>query len=267
MFQRFGPETRPYGPLVVPAFGVLGGLLIWELAVRLAHLPRWFLPAPSAIVQAFARDQALLWRHTAVTLEEVLVGLALSLVLGLALALAIAASPTLERTLYPAIVASQAIPVIALAPLLLIWLGYGLSPKVVVVVLTCFFPITVNTADGLRNVDPELVDLVRSMGGRGWQVFRIVRLPGALPSFFSGLRVAAAVSVIGALIGEWVGSSAGLGYLMIRSASQFLTDRVFAAVVIAAVLSIGLFWLIGWVERITLRWRQLPRSERPVAAR
>jgi len=246
----------------LPALLLLLATLSWELLVRALAVPRWVLPPPSAILLALARDHRLLLGHLAVTIQEVALGLLLSVLLAIALAIGIVSSRIVERSLYPLVVASQAIPIVALAPLLLIWFGYGLTPKVIVVVLICFFPIAVNLVDGLRSVDPELVDLVRSLGGSRWQTLRIVRIPAALPPFFSGLRVAAAVSVIGALIGEWIGSAAGLGYLMIRAASQFHTERVFAAVLLSAFLSIGLFWAVGVLERFALPWRTVPRTER-----
>ncbi|MCX2726279.1 ABC transporter permease [Thermomicrobium sp. 4228-Ro] len=247
---------------LLPALILAVGLATWEWLVRVLAVPRWVLPPPSAIVLALLRDQRLLLQHLAVTLEEVALGLVLSVVLAILLAVGIVSSRIVERSLYPLVVASQAVPIVALAPLLLIWFGYGLTPKVIVVVLICFFPIAVNLVDGLRGVDGELVDLVRSLGASRWQTLRIVRIPAALPAFFSGLRVAAAVSVIGALIGEWVGSAAGLGYLMIRAASQFHTDRVFAAVLVSAAVSIALFWSVGVVERIALPWRTTSRTER-----
>ncbi len=235
--------------------------VLWELLTRALTIPRWVLPPPSGILLALVRDYRLLAQHLVVTLKEVALGLVFSIVLAVLLALGIVSSRVIERSVYPLVVASQAIPIIALAPLLLIWFGYGLTPKVIVVVLICFFPIAVNLVDGLRGVDPELVDLVRSLGASRWQTLRVVRIPAALPPFFSGLRVAAAVSVIGALIGEWVGSAAGLGYLMIRAASQFHTDRVFAAVFVSALVSIGLFWSVSLLERVTLPWRPIARTE------
>ena len=242
---------------IVPGLIVLAALLgLWEGLVALSHTPAWLLPAPSAIVAAAVGAQDLLLRHTAVTLLEALLGFGAALVLGLVLAAAMALSPALERALYPLVVASQAINPLAIAPLLLIWLGYGLEPKVVIVVLICFFPIVVNTVDGLRATDPELTRLLRSLGADRWQVFRLVRLPAALPYLLSGAKVAIAVSVIGAVIGEWVGASAGLGYFMIRSAAALQTPRVFAAVVITALLGLLLFGLAGLVERWLLPWRQ-----------
>jgi ABC-type nitrate/sulfonate/bicarbonate transport system permease component len=177
-------------------------------------------------------------------------------------ALGIASSRIAERTIYPAIVASQAIPIIALAPILLIWFGYGLTPKVIVVVLICFFPIAVNMADGLRAVDPDAIALLRSMGANRWQVMRIVRIPTSLPYLLSGLRIAAAVSVIGAIVGEWVGASSGLGYLMTRSAAQFQTALLFSAVGISALLGITLFTIVALSERWLLPWRKDEKTAR-----
>ncbi len=156
-------------------------------------------------------------------------------------------------------VASQAVPIIALAPILLIWFGYGMTPKVIVVVLTCFFPIVVSMVDGLRAADTDALALLRSMGASRWQIMRIVRVPAALPALFSGTRIAAAWSVIGALVGEWVGASSGLGYLMTRSASQFQTPRLYAAVFVAAALGITLFALVALAERVLLPWRRVDR--------
>jgi ABC-type nitrate/sulfonate/bicarbonate transport system permease component len=245
----------------IPSLLIVMAIVAWELIVRLSDTPRWFLPPPSAILSTLFDDRRLMLHHTWVTLEELLLGFAISVVLGIAFALAIAASRIVERAFYPFVVASQAIPIIALAPILLIWFGYGLTPKVIVVVLICFFPIVVNTVDGLRSVDPELVDLLRSMGASEWTIYRVVRIPSSLPSIFSGTRIAAAVSVIGALIGEWVGASAGLGSLMTRSAAQFLTARVFAAVLISAVIGLAMFGVVALLERLFLPWQHIGSTD------
>ncbi|HUZ02218.1 MAG TPA: ABC transporter permease [Thermomicrobiaceae bacterium] len=256
------PSTRlrRSGQWGIPGVLLVVAVALWELIVRLTDTPAWFLPAPSAILGALVHNWQLIGGHTLVTLEEVLVGFVLSFAFGVGVAIAIAYSPIVERAIYPIVIASQAIPIIALAPILLIWFGYGLTPKIIVVVLICFFPIAVNTVDGLRAADPELVDLLRSMGAGRWKSFRTVRLPAALPYLFSGTRIAAAVSVIGALIGEWVGSSAGLGYFMIRSASQFNTARVFAAVLVSAVLGVVLFVAVALLERWLLPWQHTGRD-------
>jgi ABC-type nitrate/sulfonate/bicarbonate transport system permease component len=256
--RRAWARTIAWG---IPSLLIVAALVAWELIVRLSDTPRWFLPPPSAILSTLFDDRRLMLHHTWVTLEELLLGFAISVVLGIAFALAIASSRIVERAFYPFVVASQAIPIIALAPILLIWFGYGLTPKVIVVVLICFFPIVVNTVDGLRSVDPELVDLLRSMGASEWTIYRVVRVPSSLPYIFSGTRIAAAVSVIGALIGEWVGASAGLGYLMTRSAAQFLTARVFAAVLISAVIGLAMFGVVALLERLFLPWQHLGSTD------
>ena len=231
-------------------------LVAWEVGVRLDDTPRWFLPRPTDVLSELVRSRQLIWGHTWTTLQEMVIGLTLAIVLGVALAVAIAASRTVERALYPLLIASQAVPIIALAPILLIWFGYGLTPKVIVVVLTCFFPIVISMVGGLRAADVDAIALLRSMGASRWQVIRLVRVPSALPSLFSGLRIAAAWSVIGAIVGEWVGASSGLGYLMTRSASQFQTPRLYAAVAVAAALGMSLFALVALFERWALPWQR-----------
>jgi len=196
----------------------------------------------------------LLMNHAAVTIKEVVVGFALAFWVGVVLAVAIAYSRLLERTVYPFVIASQTIPIIAIAPLLLIWLGYGLSPKVIVVALISFFPIVVNMVDGLKAVDSDMVAMMRTLGASRWQIFTKLQVPSSLPFLFSGTKVGIAVSVIGAVIGEWVGGRAGLGYLMTISVPYFLTARVFAAVFILSLMGIALFLAVTILERLLLRW-------------
>jgi len=245
----------------LPSAGlVVAALAIWQVAAAALQVPRWLLPSPTDIAEAMVTNRNPLLRHTWVTLEEVLVGFALAFAVGVALAIAIAYSRTLERTIYPFVIASQTVPVVAIAPILLIWFGYGLLPKVIVVALICFFPITVNMVDGLRSVDPELVSLMRTMGASRWQIFSKAQLPTSLPFLFSGTKVSIAVSVIGAVIGEWVGASAGLGYYMVRSASQFQTAAVFGAIVVLSALGIALFALVALLERRALPWYHQARK-------
>jgi ABC-type nitrate/sulfonate/bicarbonate transport system permease component len=235
--------------------------LIWEIWVRLDNTPRWFLPAPSAIARTLARDRALILDNSWVTLQEVLVGFAVALVAGIAVAVAIDTSRIIERTLYPIVIASQAIPIVALAPLLLIWFGHGLLPKVIVTALIAFFPIAVNTVDGLKSADKEALDLLRTLGADRWTRFRLVKWPGALPFLFSGARIGVAVAVIGAVFGELVGAEAGLGHLMTLSGANLRTDRVFACVVVLSVMAVGLFAIVVLVERILLPWRRFVASD------
>src|SRR5215470_1381721 len=256
--ERLRRLTGSWVPAALIVVVLLG---VWEGYVRLWAVPKWLLPAPSVITMTLVGSRDLLLDHTLVTLLEVVVGFGLSLLCGVLLACGIAASRTLERALYPFVIASQMIPIIVIAPLLLIWVGYGLTPKVIVVALTAFFPIVVNMVDGLRSTDPDVVSLLRTMGASRWQIFVKVQVPTSLPFLFSGLRVAMAVSVIG----EWMGSSQGLGYLMIRSKPQFLTERVFAAIVVPSVMGVALFVLVGVIEKLAIPWWHNEQRQRSLS--
>ena len=241
--------------LVAPIIIVLL-LLTWECLVRLREIPTWLLPTPSGIAMTLVQDAWLLSGHTWVTFIEVVLGFAAAVVAGVLLASAIALNRSIEEAIYPIIIASQTIPIIVIAPMLLVWIGYGLAPKIIVVALISFFPITVNMVDGLRSIDPDMQRLMKTMGANKWQEFVKIRFPTSLPYLFSGLKVAIAVSVIGAVIGEWVGSKEGLGYLMIRSKPQFQTERVFAAIVILSFMGVFLFVLIGVLQRFATPWHR-----------
>lgn len=243
---------------------VLLGLAFWEGGVRLADVPKWLLPPPTLILMTLIADRTLLAQHTWVTAGEIAAGFVVAVATGMGLTMAMFLSRAVERAVYPLIVASQTIPYIAISPLLLVWFGYDLAPKVIIITLICFFPVVVNWWDGLRDVDVNLLKLSRSLGASDWQIFWKLRLPASLPYLFSGVKIAAVVSVIGAVIGEWVGSSAGLGYLTRYAASQFLTARVFAAVVILAALALVLFAAVSAVERYLLRWQ---RAAHPIDTR
>lgn len=258
--ERWSRLHAAAGRWGAPMLIVLLLLGAWELCVRLFEIQAWLLPSPSAIATALVQDAGLLVRHSWVTLEEVIVGFTVALICGVSLGVGIALSRTVERSLYPFVIASQTIPIIVIAPLLLIWFGYGLTPKIIVVALIAFFPLAVNTVDGLKSVDPDTVNLLRTLGASRLQILVKAQLPTALPYLFSGARVAVAVSVIGAVIGEWVGSSEGLGYLMIRSKPQFLTERVFAAITLLSAMGVGLFLLVGLVERLAIPWSHVRRG-------
>ena len=246
-----------------PALVIIVGLVgLWEWVVVSNDIPHWKLPSPHSIGEELWSSRALLLRHTWVTLEEVLIGFAIALVCGVVLAGLIHQSRTLERVIYPSVIASQTIPIIVIAPLLLIWLGYGMQHKVIVVALISFFPIVVNTVDGLRSADPDMIRLLQTLGANRWQVFTKVQVPNSLPFVFSGIKIAVTISVIGAVIGEWVGSSEGLGYLAIRSKSQFLSERVYATVVLLSLMGITLFLIAGLVERALLPWYHAQRRHR-----
>ena len=239
-----------------PAILLLTLLLAWEAIVRLAGIAPWLLPPPSAIPGAFVRVGEALLGHTLVTTVEVVLGILVSVVVGLAVAVAISASPIVERALYPLLVASQTVPITVIAPLLLIYLGYGILPKIVLVTLICFFPITVNTVDGLRAVDSEAITLLRTFGANSRQIFTKVRWPAALPFFFSGLRLAATYSVIGAVFGELLGASSGLGYYVRTQTPRFKTAEVYAATLLLVLLGVALFLLVRLIEWFALPWKR-----------
>jgi ABC-type nitrate/sulfonate/bicarbonate transport system permease component len=238
--------------------GAISGLaifiIVWQLAVVLADVPKWLLPPPSDILLTLIRDYRLLLSHALYTLAAGLAGLLLAVAFGVLLALAMDYWPALKLRVYPLLVVSQTIPIITIAPLIIIWLGYGLLPKVVVAGLVCFFPLTVSVIGGMQGADPDLVDLMRVMGASRWQVIRLARLPASLPSFFTGLRISATYCIMGAVIGEWLGSSSGLGVVLTRASHSFLMSTVFAAVFAIVALSLILFGLVEILARLSMPW-------------
>lgn len=239
-----------------PALLLLAFLLLWQGGVALFRLPHYILPSPLRVFQTIGQAWDVLLLHTARTFVEVVIGFALALAAGFGLAVLIACSRVLRRALYPLVIASQTVPVIAIAPLLIVWFGYDMMPKVVMTALIAFFPVVVNTVDGLDAADPDLLDLMRLLRASWWQTFRKVRFPVALPVIFSGMKIAAAVSVIGAVIGEWVGADRGLGFLMIRANAQLRTDLIFASIVILSAMGVGLFLAVSALERVSMPWER-----------
>jgi putative hydroxymethylpyrimidine transport system permease protein len=251
MSGRLGRVLDWLAPMLVIA-AVIGA---WEALARGGAVEDYLLPAPSEVVRALYEDRSLLASDAWVTAREVLLGFALAVAAGLAVAVALHLSPLLRRAFYPLVVASQAVPVIVVAPILVIWFGFGIVPKLIVIALICFFPIVVNTLDGLRSVDPAQVKMLRTMDASRIGVFRHVELPSALPYLFSGAKVAVAVAVIGAVFGELVGSDAGLGHAIQIGTAQLLTARVFAAVLILSLMAIALFALVAALERLLIPWK------------
>ncbi len=244
--------------VIAAAIGLWELAARWDLIAEALEIQPFLVPAPSDVAEALWRDRELLADNAWVTAQEVLLGFALALVAGIAFAVILHLSDVLRRAFYPLLMASQTVPVIAIAPILVVWLGYGLGPKLVIIALVCFFPITVNTLDGLRSVDPELPRMMRTLdAGRG-QVLRRVELPSALPFLFSGAKIAAVVSVIGAVFGEWSGANQGLGHLILISQGQLQTSRVFAAVFVLSAIAITMFGLLSLLERHVAWWRPGP---------
>jgi NitT/TauT family transport system permease protein len=247
-------RLRAVAEYVVPALTLVGALALWEAATYVFKIPRFIVPAPSAIL-----GEGWEWRyrfigHTWVTLYETLGGFALSIAVGVPLAVLIVYSPALRNALYPLIVLTQSVPKIAIAPVLLLVLGAGEVPKVVVAFLVAFFPVVVDTATGLAATPPELLDLSRSYRASAFKTFLKVRLPMALPFFFAGAKVAITLSVIGAVVGEFVGSDRGLGYVILSATSYWKTELAFSSMILLSVMAILLFGAVSLVERLACPW-------------
>ncbi len=240
---------------------VLAALAVWQAVASLPQVDDLTLASPVEVAAALRAEWPLLLDNARVTLVEVVLGLAVALALGAAAAVAMHLVGPLREAAYPLLVASQAIPVVVLAPLFVLAFDYGIGPKLAIVALICFFPITVNLLDGLRSVEPELLKLMRSLGSSRLGTLWRAELPAALPYLFSGLRVAATVSVIGAVFGEWAGSEAGLGRLVLLGNNQLQTPRVYAGVVVLTLMAVALFALVTLIERVALPWRA--RAEVP----
>jgi putative hydroxymethylpyrimidine transport system permease protein len=217
-------------------------------------LEDYLVPSPSEIATSLWENRSLLAENAWVTLQEILLGLGCAVVAGLAFAIAMHLSATLRRAAYPLVIASQTIPIVVIAPILVVWFGYGIGPKLAVIALICFFPITVNTLDGLRSVDPEATKMMRTLDASRWQIFHRVEAPAALPFAFSGAKIAVAVAVIGAVFAEYAGSSEGLGHLMLQAIPQLETARAYAAVVLLAAFAVLLFSALALAERRLVPW-------------
>lgn len=228
-------KKREWGTPVAVAVIVIA---LWEACVRIFDVPLYLLPAPSKIVSALVDNRSELLRHTIVTLEEAVLGLLIALALGMLTAILMDRSRTFRHSVYPHLVVTQTVPVMVLAPLFSIWLGFGMAPKVLIVIFMCYFPITISFADGLAQVSPKQINLLTSFQASTWQIYTMVKIPSAAPSLFSGLKVAATYCVGGAIVGEWISSSAGLGYYMLRVKNGYMLDKVFATVVIVVVISL-----------------------------
>jgi len=235
--------------------------VLWELAVDLFTIPEYLLPPPSVIVGAMGAEWRYLLLHTWVTTKEILLGFALAVMVGIPTAMAIVYSNHLERALYPLLVASQSVPKIAIAPLLIFWAGIGTLPKVLVAFLISFFPIIIDTVAGLRSVEPEMLHLARSMGAGEMRIFLKIRFPTALPNLFAGLKVAVTLAVVGAIVGEFIQADQGLGYALLQANAVLNTKLGFAAIIVLAGVGIALFVAVDVIERRLIPWHASRRSD------
>jgi len=254
-----GPRVRLHH--LLPWLAILAIILAWEACARIFQIPQWLLPAPTAIVRELAAQPRLFAGHALVTTGEIVLGFALSVAIGIPLAVGMAYSRTFERTLYPILVSSQAVPKVAVAPLLIVWFGFGALPKVMVAFLIAFFPIVIDTVVGLRSVEPEMLHLARSMGASAWQTFVKIRLPKALPSIFAGLKVAITLAVVGATVGEFVAADRGLGYMLMVASGEMNSRMLFAAIIVLTLIGVGFFLVLEAFERLLMPWRGVQTQE------
>ncbi len=240
---------------ILPCLSLLTILGFWEFMVRFLHIPNYVLPTPNKIVLALWTEKNNMLIHSLVTLKETFYGVVIALILAIIMAIAMDRFNNFKLAFYPILLASQTIPIVVLAPILIIYMGFGILPKVFIVVLMCFFPIVINFTDGLARVDQKMVNLIRLMGGKNWHIYSLVKIPSALPELFSGLKVSATYSIMGAVVGEWLASSQGLGYYLLRVKNAYLMDKVFACVVMIIILSLMMNFIVSLMESIFIRRR------------
>ncbi|MBR4955348.1 MAG: ABC transporter permease [Clostridia bacterium] len=231
-------------------------LVLWQGICMLQLVPQYMLPSPAQVVQAFWSDRALLWQNSIITLQEAFLGLFFGVLTGFAAAVVMDSCTLLYSAFYPLLVITQTIPSVAVAPLLVLWFGYDMLPKIILIVVSAFFPVTVGLLDGFRSVDKDAVNLLRSMGANRGQIFRFLKFPSALPQLFSGIKIAAAYSVVGAVISEWLGGFGGLGVYMTRVKKAFAFDKMFAVIFLVSAISLALMALVRLAEKKCMPYRK-----------
>ena len=249
-------KKRTYSDLL-PLGVILLLLILWEAAVRIFRIPLYVLPAPTDMFETFFTDFPTLAYHALITLGEACAGILISLIIGITVGILMDAFPMIKKSIYPILVVTQTVPVIVLAPIFIIYLGFGLAPKILTVVLMCFFPIVVSFSDGMTQMNQNHINLLRSYGGSRWQIYRLVKIPSAMISLLSGLKMAATYSISGAVVGEWIASEAGLGYYLIHAKNMYMLDSVFACVLMIVLLSLMMNGLVRLINHIFM-----PRHKR-----
>ncbi len=232
-------------------------LLIWHLVTEIGLIPAFMLPSPSGVIRAFFNSFSELMQHARISLTEAFVGLGISIVLAFVIALLMDRFEVLYKALHPILVITQTIPTVAIAPLLVLWLGYDMAPKITLVVLSCFFPMTIALLGGFKSSDADAMNLMRAMGARKWQIYRYIKLPNALPGFFSGLRISVSYAIVGAVIAEWLGGNSGLGVYMTRVRKSYAFDKMFAVIFLIIILSLLLMKCVELLERRAMPWAHL----------
>lgn len=235
-----------------PALVIVGLLILWEALVRIFQIPVYVLPAPSQIILTLFNDFQNFMMHSATTMMEALVGMLIAFIVAIVIGIIMDAVPIVKDCIYPILVVSQTVPVIVLTPILIIYLGFGYAPKILTVVLMCFFPIVVNFSDGLSVIDEGYKNLIMTYGGSKWQLYRIAKIPSAMISLISGLKVAATYSISGAVVGEWISSKSGLGYYLIRAKNNYAMDKVFACVLMIVLLSLLMNGIVSFFGHLAM---------------
>ena len=252
MTKKYQSITNKIAPVI--SLAILGGL--WLFVSEGSLVPSYMLPSPVDVVLAFVSDFSLLMSHMAITLQEAIYGLLIGTALGFVIAVLMDRFDFLYKALYPILVITQTIPTIAIAPLLVLWMGFSMAPKITLVVLTTFFPITISLLDGFKSADPDSINLIRSMGGGNFKIFRHIKLPGAMEQFFSGLKVSASYSVVGAVISEWLGGFEGLGVYMTRVKKAYAFDKMFAVIILVSLVSLGLMGVVAALKNIAMPYKR-----------
>ena len=270
MSAAIGPRNGPAGDprwreralnILLPFIAVIAFLVLWSAGVRVFEIPDYLLPTPEDVIRRVARDWYVLARNASYTMQSVLSGFAAAVLVGVPLAFAVVLSRSVERVTMPFLVMSQTIPKVAIAPILVVWLGFRILPKIAIVFLIAFFPIVVSTVVGLKSVESDMVDLVRSMGARTLKIMLRVRGPTALPQMFAGFKIAICLSVVGAVVGEFVGSDKGLGYLLLTATGTLDGTLVWSALFILIAIGIVLFAIVSKLERLAIPWHVSIRAE------
>lgn len=243
--------------LVLPLAAILIILVFWQAVSSLGLVPKFMLPSPIDVVKALINDFPLLMSHAGVTLLETFIGLSIGIVIGFFLAVLMDRFSPLRKALYPLIVITQTIPTVAIAPLLVLWFGYEMLPKIILIVLVVFFPIAVNLLDGFRSADKDAISLLRSMGAGKGQIFRYIKFPAALGQFFASLKISVSYAVVGAVISEWLGGFNGLGVYMTRVKKAYSYDKMFAVIFLISALSLVLMWLVKYLQKKCMPWEMV----------
>lgn len=257
MTKRFQSITNKAAPLI--AVAVI--LFIWYICCDREVVPAYMLPSPFDVIKAFADNFSVMMKQAAVTLQEACYGLGIGIALAFIISTLMDRFSFLYKALYPILVITQTIPTIAIAPLLVLWMGFGMAPKITLVVITTFFPIAIGLLNGFESVDPDAINLMRAMGAKRYQIFRYVKLPNATASFFSGLRISASYAVVGAVVSEWLGGFEGLGVYMTRVKKAYAFDKMFAVIVFISVISLVLMGLVSLLEKACMPWNKKEKSK------